>query len=122
MKSQHDGELTYVKLIRHKIMYSILSLLGAGIPVTAWAQERPYDYGWGHPMWGAWGPWGIGMMLMMLVFWGLVIVGLVLGIRWLIAQGKDPRTDSPLDILKRRYARGEIDKDEFEAKKRDLLG
>ncbi len=69
-----------------------------------------------------WEPWGIGMMLMMLVFWGLVIVALVLGIRWLITQGREPRADSPLDILKGRYARGEIDKEEYEAKKRDLLG
>lgn len=70
-------------------------------------------------MWG-WGPWGIGMMLMMLVFWGLIIVALVLGIRWLARQGREPRTDSALDILRQRYARGEINKEEFEAKKRDL--
>ena len=92
-------------------------LSGMSIPMTAWAQQRPYDY-WGmHDMWGA---WGIGMMLMMILFWGLIIVALVLGIRWLITQGREPRADSPLDILKRRYARGEIDKDEYEAKKRDL--
>jgi putative membrane protein len=60
------------------------------------------------------------MMLMMLVFWGLVIVGLVLGIRWLVNQGRQSRSDSALDILRRRYARGEIDKEEFEARKRDL--
>ncbi len=39
-------------------------------------QQRPYEY-WGmHPFGGA---WGIGMMLMMLIFWGLVVVALVLG-------------------------------------------
>jgi putative membrane protein len=99
-----------------------LGVFGLGIPVTVWAQQRPYEDWWGHPMWGIWGPWGIGMMLMMLLFWGLIVVGLVLGIRWLISQGREPRADSALDILKRRYARGEIDKDEYEAKKRDLLG
>ena len=82
-------------------------------------QERPYEWGWGmHPMWGV---WGIGMMLMMLLFWGLVIVGVVLGIRWLVSQGKETRSDSALEILRQRYARGEINKEEFEAKKRDLM-
>ncbi|MFQ5962628.1 MAG: SHOCT domain-containing protein, partial [Candidatus Methylomirabilales bacterium] len=61
------------------------------------------------------------MMLMMLIFWGLVIVALVLGIRWLISQGKESRPDSPIEILRQRYARGEIDKEEYEAKRRDLL-
>jgi putative membrane protein len=60
------------------------------------------------------------MMVMMLVFWGLVIVALVLGIRWLITEGKEPRSDSALDILRQRYARGEISKEEFETLKRDL--
>ncbi len=87
------------------------------MPITAWAQQRPYEC-WGmHYMWG---PWGIGMMLMMLVFWGLVIVALVLGIRWLLTQGREPRSDSLLDILKKRYARGEIDNEEYEAKKREI--
>ena len=74
-----------------------------------------------HPMWGVWGIWGIGTMLMMLVFWGAVIVGVVLGIRWLVSQGKEPRpADSALDILRQRYARGDINKEEFETRKRDL--
>lgn len=93
---------------------------GVGVPMAAWAQERPWDY-WGmHPMWGVWGAWGFGMMLVMLVFWALVIVGLVLGIRWLVAQGRGSRSDTALDILRQRYARGEINREEFEAKKRDL--
>jgi len=91
-------------------------------PSLAAAQDRPYEWGWGmHPMWGMWGVWGIGMMLMMLAFWGVVIVGIVLAIRWLMAQSWDARmTDSALDILRQRYARGDISKEEFEAKKKDL--
>jgi putative membrane protein len=56
----------------------------------------------------------------MLVFWILVIAGLVLGVRWLMQEGKERRSDSALEILRQRYARGEINKEEFETKKRDL--
>jgi putative membrane protein len=76
-----------------------------------------------HPMWWAWGTGGVVMMIMMLVFWALVIAGLVIGIRWLIHDGPgrgQPRTDRALEILRERFARGEIDREEFEAKKRDL--
>ena len=90
------------------------------VPVAAWAQDGPWDR-WGmHPMSWMGGAWGLGMMLMMLVFWGLVIAGIVLAIRWLAGQGERSRSDRALDILRERYARGEIDKDEFEAKQRDL--
>ncbi len=91
-------------------------LSGLGVPMTAWAQQRPYDWGM-HYMWGT---WGIGMMLMMLLFWGLVIVALVLGIRWLFSQGKGPRSDSALAALRQRYVKGEINNEKFEAMKRDL--
>lgn len=87
------------------------------LPIAAWAQERPW--GW-HPMWGMWGAWGLGMMLFMMVFWVLVIVVLMLGVRWLATQGREPRSDTALEILRQRYARGEINKEEFDAKKRDL--
>ena len=86
-------------------------------PIPAWAQERPW--GW-HPMWGMWGVWGFPMMLFMLLFWVLVIGGVVLGIRWLATQGRESRSDTALEILRQRYARGEINKEEFDAKKRDL--
>jgi len=94
----------------------LVTLLG---PAVAAAQERPHEWGWGmHPMWGV---WGLGMMLMMLVFWGVVIVGIVLAIRWLANQGTKPRSsDTAIDILRQRYARGDISKEEFDAKKRDL--
>ena len=94
---------------------------GVSAPGFAWAQERSGDWSWGmHPMSWAWGAWGLGMMVMMLVFWGLVITGIVLAIRWLAGQGEKSRSDRALDILRERYARGEINKDEFDAKQRDL--
>ncbi len=99
----------------------IVAAVGWLTPATALAQGRGSDWWWeGHPMGWMWGAWGLGMGIMMLLFWGLVIVAIVLGIRWLIGQGSAPRSDSALEILRQRYARGEINKEEFEAKKRDL--
>ena len=101
-----------------QLSHWLVPLAGWLTPAAALAQERFYEWRWEmHPMW--WG-WGLGMMFMMLLFWGLIIVGLVLGIRWLISQGKESRSDSALEILRQRYARGEINKEEFEAKKKDL--
>ncbi len=87
-------------------------------PALALAQDRSWDWGGGmHPMW--WG-WGIGMMLMMLIFWGLIIAGLVILIRWLLSQSRESRYDSALEILRQRFARGEINKEQFASMKRDL--
>jgi putative membrane protein len=73
-----------------------------------------------HPMMFMWGAGGLVMMLMMLVFWGLVIAGLVVGLRWLVGQGRLTSRDEALEILRQRYARGEIDQQEFDARRRDL--
>ncbi len=75
-------------------------------------------YGWGGMMggWGYGGYWILG-----LIFWILVIIGLVLLIKYLWEGGGTKRTDSALEILKRRYASGEISKEEFEEKKKDLV-
>lgn len=72
---------------------------------------------------GGWGMgWGMGFGWL---FW-LLIIGLVIwGIKALSENRShsEPRSssDRALEILKERYARGEIDKEEFEAKKRDLI-
>jgi putative membrane protein len=85
------------------------------------AQERFYEWHWDmHPMW--WWGWGIGMMAMMFLFWVIFIVGLIVAIRWLFGKGRERTPDSALEIVRQRYARGEIDKDEFETRKRDLGG
>ena len=99
------------------------ALAGGTPPALAQAQDRDWN-GWAsHPMWGMWSVWGLMMMLLMLVFWGLVIAGLAVGLRWLVSRARDPRrdrADAALDILRQRYARGEISREEFEAKQRDL--
>ena len=56
------------------------------------------------------------MMLLPLIFWVLIIAGVVLIMQWLFGRKKE----SALDILKQRYARGEIDKAAFEGMKKDI--
>ena len=78
--------------------------------------------GYGHMWDGGWLGMGIGM-IGMLLFWGLIILGIAVLVKWLAgaqAAGGAPPAKSALDIVKERYARGEIDKEEFEQKKRDL--
>lgn len=60
--------------------------------------------------------------LFMIVFWALVIVGIVFLIKLIVGGSKsEGKTETALDVLKKRYARGEINKEEFEEKKKDLL-
>jgi putative membrane protein len=63
--------------------------------------------------------------LFMIVFWVLIVVLIILLIRRLLSStpagiSSPPQENSALEILKKRYARGEIDKEEFEAIKKDL--
>ncbi len=76
--------------------------------------------GWMGPRFG--GGWGLGW-LFPLVFWGAIITGIVFLVRGAGQNGAvspPPRGETALDILKKRYARGEITREEFEEMKRDL--
>jgi len=55
----------------------------------------------------------------MWIFWLLVLVALVFAINILLNRGAR-KSESPMDILQRRYARGEIDEEEF-IRRRDEL-
>ena len=76
--------------------------------------------------WHEFGWWGMGMgWLFMLVFWGLVIAALVVLVRFLSGRQGDgaaggPREKTAREIVQARYARGEIDRNEYEQKMRDL--
>ena len=75
-----------------------------------------YD-GFGH-MWGG-GNWLFGG-LMTVVFWGLIIGLIVLAVRGYSGRPDAATEQSALDILKKRYARGEIDEEEYERRKTKL--
>ncbi|MHB8916316.1 MAG: SHOCT domain-containing protein [Thiobacillus sp.] len=70
------------------------------------------------------GGFGFGGIFMIL-WWALIIVGIVALVKWLAtSSGGDGRRggdSTALDILKQRYARGEIDEQEFQKRKRDLI-
>lgn len=61
---------------------------------------------------------GIGMWL----FWLLLIVIVAVAIKLLMRTGPSQTTkeDSPLDILEKRYATGEIDDEEYQRRRRGL--
>ena len=89
-------------------------------PLSASNSWWSMHQGWNGP--GAMMGFGSGMGIFMLLFWGLIIFALVS----LIAKANRPIDSTanslhdPLEILKQRYARGEINKKQFEALRHEL--
>ena len=85
-------------------------------------------YGWQYQ--NGPGGWGIFMMLMMVLFWGLLVWGIVASVRHysnsragqLFAASANPTSSSgaALEALRLRYAKGEIDDEEFERRRANL--
>jgi len=103
------------------------------VPIWAWAQAPSeadkYAYG-PHMMWWGGGWYGMifGPLIMILVL-ALLIVAVVLLVRW--ASGPWPGAPAaqhvppgrtPLDILNDRYARGEIEREEYLQRRKDIGG
>lgn len=61
--------------------------------------------------------------IFMILWWGLIIAGIVALARWLMTLSRNtPPEKRARDILNERYARGEIDREEYKQHKRDLEG
>lgn len=94
---------------------------------SALAQQGRYDdWHMGRWMMGGWGMGWFGMIFMVL-FWGLVISGVIALIRWLLQSthskgqtGVRSGSDA-LALLQERYAKGEISRGEFESMRKSIL-
>lgn len=110
---------------RLKARIAALTTLVASLSVPALpasAQADTWEGGW-HDGWG-WGHMFFGS-IMMLLFWGGLIILIVLAVRWMgagpgRANGGAAPGSRALDVLEERFARGEIDKEEFEERRRLL--
>jgi len=115
MKSHHDRLWVVPGM-------TILALLFV-LRDKAFAQYAPCPF-WGSGMMG--GTWGWVGGIFMILFWILIVAAIVFFIRSFLTSGRIGRgpssagSESALDILKKRYARGEIDKEEYESIKSDL--
>ncbi len=94
----------------------VLALFGGGMLMGPWMM------GWGFYGFGGFWWWWI----VVATFWVLIIAGVVWLIVWLTRQGRaaagGPERPTPLDILRERYARGEITREEYERMRRDIEG
>ena len=110
--------------MKKEVSVPIVAAVVAAAPHWALAQGTD-QYGYGpHMMW-----WGGAMIfgpLFMVLVLALVIAIVVLLVRWLggpwlgMSSSYPPPSRTPLDILKERFARGEIDKEEYEERRRVL--
>lgn len=106
--------------LRNALLIAVPATVLMTVPAMAQANGDRWH------MMGAWG-WG-GMIfgpIMMIVFIAVVVVVVVLLVRWLGGPGQggvlhSPPGKTPLDILKERFAKGEIDNEEFEERRRVL--
>ena len=104
-----------------RILIGLSAAFAAMVPVSLWAEARPDDYHGPHMWADGWhmvfGP------LVMILFIALIVVVVVLAVRWAGAGGSgraSPPSRTPMDILKERFALGEIDTEEFAERKRHL--
>lgn len=104
------------------------TLLSIGISAALVAGAIWFLFNHHGDMWAT-GPWamphgmmmGGGMGFLMILFWGVVLIALVLLIAAVVSgRATSVQNESALEILQKRYARGEIDKRHYEAMRRDL--
>jgi len=91
------------------------------LPAALYAQryyDWPYGHGCGHMGMMDWGMGGLVMWLVIIILIGILVYFLARSPRGILPAGRDQET--PLQILKKRYAKGEITKEQYEQMKKDL--
>ena len=114
-----------VKTLLEKIPLAGLAFMALFSAGPVLAQSGRYE-NW-HMGRGMTGGWGMGWFggIFMIIFWIIILVALVYLVKWLIQSTgpRHPKVDGDnraLEILRERYARGEIDKAKFETMKMEL--
>ena len=106
-----------------RMALAVAALAAVAIAPAVAQESQRSDYDW-H-MWGGGWPMLFGPLWALLFFAAAIGVAVLL-VRWLSgtpAGGAGPSAaNTPLDILRERFARGEIDKEEFEERRRILGG
>ncbi len=109
-----------------RFILHLVALLSFVIPTLALAQQTQGPYHGPHMWDSGWHGWFFGP-IMMIVFIAIAVVVVVLLVRRLGGPGHGhwgmphgPFGKTPLDILKERFAKGEIDQAEFEERRRAL--
>jgi putative membrane protein len=109
----------------NRIKFPLISAILTLMSFQAHAQGYPdrsgdwhSNWGWGHILFGS---------SMMVLFWGGIILVIVLVVRAIGSgsaggSGTSSAGKMPLDILNDRFARGEIDKEEYQERKNLLSG
>lgn len=108
-------------MIKKTLLLSIVLVGGVLTPFLASARMMG---GWGWGMMGGFGGWSIAGLIIGIVFWVLMVVFIISLIRWVAGGSHSHRWEgknSAVEILKERYAKGEIKKEEFEEKMKDLM-
>ena len=120
---------TFSRLTANTIARLITIGLFLSLSLPAFAQTDGFHHGpgmmWGSGWGGGWGGMLVGP-LMMLLFIVVAAVLVVFVVRWLggtggAQGGREGLASSPLGILQERFARGEIDREEYE-ERRSVLG
>lgn len=119
---------THTEHVLKNIRFTIIAAVVSAVSLAPSAVLAQAGSGWhGQHMMGWDGGWPgmiLGPLFMILVL-ALVISGVVLLVRWLAGSGPGttpppPPNRTALDVLRERYARGEIDQEEFEERRRVL--
>lgn len=113
-------------MIMQRCKLGAASLAAAAAPGSALADQGDYAHGHGMMWGGGWLHMAFGSIMMILMVAAIVVL-VVLALRWLASSGHAPfhpppasSTRTPLEILKERLARGEIDVAEYEERRRAL--